>query len=307
MKLPDIAALKTARVEGEPGPLNFGNHADICDHLARLRPEFGGQPELCFFNATLIVYIRRSIDLVENVPAFLGLWAEEAEFLTSHLDARWLMSSCDTFCDHGSDRQREAALAISAMFHTMQLAETERLILRDPRLDPARYARLVETHRARRHVELWGRVKAYALEDGDVSRFTLERIVRAAVHDRALCMIARTLTERSLASDTLFGRLAPFNPDFLPPDLSGARLPVLPPILVGSKDGFNVVRVEGRYLVVPQALGPLDLQASEARGLPGIVAVSSILEALDEISRSASAGDVPAEPAGDHPPGSCAT
>src|SRR5262249_50967653 len=85
MKLADIARLKAARIEGEPGALNFGNHPDISDHIARLRPEFGGQPELCFFNAQLIVHIRRNVDLVENVPAFLGLWAEEAEFLTRHL------------------------------------------------------------------------------------------------------------------------------------------------------------------------------------------------------------------------------
>src|SRR6266496_2562413 len=110
MKHADIPALKAARVDGEPGLLNFGNHTDVSDHLAKLRPEFGGQPELCFYNASLIVYIRRSMNLIENVPAFLRLWAEEAEFLTRHLDSRWLLSSCDTFADHGLDCQREAAL-----------------------------------------------------------------------------------------------------------------------------------------------------------------------------------------------------
>src|SRR5438094_6453667 len=106
MKLVNIAELKTNRIEGQPGPLNFGNHPDVSDHIARLRPEFGGQPELCLFNAQLIVYIRRSIELMENVPTFLGLWAAEAEFLTTYLDSRWLLSSCDTFADHGSDLQR---------------------------------------------------------------------------------------------------------------------------------------------------------------------------------------------------------
>ena len=81
----DVPALKAAYIEGEPGPLNFGNHPDVSDHLAKLRPEFGGQPELCFYTASLVVHIRRGINLVENVPAFLQLWAAEAEFLTTHL------------------------------------------------------------------------------------------------------------------------------------------------------------------------------------------------------------------------------
>jgi len=285
MKRADMDRLKTAHIEGEAGPLNWGNHPDISDHIAKLRPEFGGQPELCFFNARLIVHIRRNMDLVENVPAFLGLWAEEAEFLTRHLDSRWLLSSCDTFADHGSDRQRHAALAISAMFHTVQLVETERLVLRDPDLDPAKYRRLVETHRAGRHVELWGRVKAYALEDGDSSRFTLQRIARAAATDRALTLILRSLTERALKLDTLFGRLAKFNPAFLPPELSGPAEPRVPPILVGSKDGFNVVLVDGGYIVIPQAAGQLDLQANEARRHPDIVAVDSIVAAVDHIAK----------------------
>jgi hypothetical protein len=289
----DIAALKTARVEGAAGALNFGNHADISDHLARLRPEFGGQPELCFYNASLMVHIRRSINLVDNVPAFLELWADEAEFLTRHLDARWLMSSCDTFADHGADHQREAALALSAMFHTMQIAETERLVLRDPGLDLEKYERLVQTHQAHRHVELWCRVKAYALTDGDVSRFTLERIMRAAMKDRTLTLITKAMVAQALSSDTLFGRLARFNPDFLPPELSGPPAPVLPPILVGTKDGFNVVRVDGRYFVIPQALGTMDLQQREARNHPDIVTVDSILDALAQIERAAASDRQP--------------
>lgn len=286
--------LKSTIVSVEKRPVVFGNDPDLSKHLSELRGEFGGMPELCFVHAALIAKIRRQIDLVEHVPHFLDLWAEESEFLAAHLNSRWLLSAADTFADHGTNTQRLIGSGLSGLFHALQLCETERLAVRDPASDQKSYAAVVATHKAKRHIELWDGIKAYAFEDGDSARLALGRVAAAASQDSTLDFIFRTLLARSLESDTLFGRLARLNPGFLPPEISGLPTPMLPPRLMGSLEGYNIVLFKKRYICVPQSLGPIDLEQTDLNRLHGVVVVGSILHAIRAV-KGATVNVQPAE------------
>ena len=93
-----------------------------------LRDEFEGQTELCFLNGLLIAHLRKR-SWPEQAPGlFLRLWATYGGHLLVRLDPRWLVSSATTFGDHGeTPAQRSVGLALSALFGTMKLYESERL------------------------------------------------------------------------------------------------------------------------------------------------------------------------------------
>jgi hypothetical protein len=285
----DIPKLKARLVDGPARGIHWGNLPQLDEHLAHMRQDFVGLPELCLVHGQLIALIRRRIELVHNVPTFLALWDAETTFLTTHLNSRWLVSACDTFSDHGSELQRPRAAVLTALFHSLQLCETERLALKDPSYDREKYQDVMATHRAGRHLQLWDGMKAYAFEDGDSARMMFGRVIETLDQDAVIGPIARTLIARAIDGDTLFGRLSKLNPDFLPPAPSRSKEYHLP-VLTGSLNGFNVILFEGRFLVVPQSLGPLDLSMPEARRAPGIVVTRTIQEARRVAESNGNAG-----------------
>src|SRR5262249_20881164 len=117
-----VSKLKAGMVEGERNGVVYGASGDLEEHFDILRPDFAGLPVLCFAHMQLIVCLRRRLDVAENEPVFLRLWAEEHEFLTAHLNSRWLISACDTFVDYGSERQKAAAMSLVILVNTLRLA-----------------------------------------------------------------------------------------------------------------------------------------------------------------------------------------
>lgn len=288
----DISALNTRLVPGAQRRVTYYGHIpDISEHLAKVREEFVGLPELCYVHAELIVLIRRRIDLVENVPTFLSLWAREKELLAAYLNSRWLMSACDTFTDQAPEPRRSRALAVTSIFRVLKLCETERLALRDQTLLPERYDLVAASLRAGKIFELWDGTKAYEFRTGDSFCLHIQRVLTVADKDPALGLIARTLMRRALEGDTLLARLSKLNDAFLPPECLGAEVPYEPPTLMGTKDGFNIVRIYSRYFLIPQALGPLDLEQPGALQSPEIVEVDNVGDALEEMGRIASQQD----------------
>lgn len=211
-----VAELKSRYVEGERDGFICAASTDLAEHFDILRPDFAGLPLLCFAHAQLVVCLRRRLELAENLPVFLRLWAEEHEFLTTHLNSRWLISACDSFVDYGSDAQKAAAMALVILINTVKLAETERFASRDPLPLREKFDGIAERHAAKRHIELWDGITAYAPYTGDMPRNMLRRLATLTERDPALTSIARTLIRRAVAADTLLGRLARLNPGFLP-------------------------------------------------------------------------------------------
>lgn len=125
----DMAALKMTLVEEAEAHQTRGSEKSLDLHLAHLRKEFAGQPEIVFYHAKLIVLLRREFRVEETYRQFKDLWDREAEFLCAHLNIRWLISACDTFADHDADpATRNAALMVSVLVNTVKMYETERMI-----------------------------------------------------------------------------------------------------------------------------------------------------------------------------------
>lgn len=231
-KMSDVARLKSRIIDGFERRIAFGGHANLDEHFENLRPEFTGLPALCFAHAQLNVLIRRRIDLAENVRLFSELWAAEAEFLTGHLSSRWLISACDTFADHGSGQQRAAAMMLVVLINMTKLAETERVSLKGVASLESKYDAIVERYSRKQSFELWDGIVAYSPYSGDMPRNMLRRVMNLTDSDPTLGYIARTLIRRAAEADTLLGRMARLNPEFLPVEL---RAPVEAPPLAPDR------------------------------------------------------------------------
>lgn len=105
--------------------------ADLNTSWARKRrqiaEEFIGASELAFLNAQLISNLRKREYPPQTASLFCRLWAEESEHLISELSLRWLVSSVQTFADHGETAaQREVGQGLRMLFGMMKLYEFER-------------------------------------------------------------------------------------------------------------------------------------------------------------------------------------
>lgn len=125
----DIPQLKTKIISGDHVQYTYGSDKDLNTHIQNLRQEFVGQPELNHYHASLIVLIRRDIDVQQNYEKFKALWSIERDFLLEHLNIRWLISACDTFIDHDEDMTLQAILMNAiVLINTIKAQETEAIL-----------------------------------------------------------------------------------------------------------------------------------------------------------------------------------
>ncbi|MCP4823603.1 MAG: hypothetical protein GY892_05730 [Shimia sp.] len=93
----------------------------------QIAEEFVGISELAFLNAQLVSNLRKREHPPQTAALFCRIWAEEAEHLISELNLRWLVSSVQTFADHGeTPAQREVGQGLRMLFGMMKLYEFER-------------------------------------------------------------------------------------------------------------------------------------------------------------------------------------
>ena len=194
--------LKRQLIVAPPAPRLRGRKEDLAEHLSALRPEFEGLSELCFLHAELTVKIRRGIDSAESLETFFLLWRREANFLSQHLNSRWLISALDSFADYGDAAQRPLAMMQVAFFNVIKLAETEHLLLGStPDRDSLKRVERADPQ------PLWDGMESYNVYKGDMLRNMLERMRREAKADRALAVILEALLERAAVANTLIARM----------------------------------------------------------------------------------------------------
>lgn len=128
----NYAILKEQLVPGEESQFVDFCCPDVEAHIAQVRMEFAGQPELFAYHASLIIKLRRAIDVEAAYPAFVHLWRHERAFLLENLDSRWLVSALDTFADHGTVCERMGALGILSFMNMLKLAQTEHMLCGSP-------------------------------------------------------------------------------------------------------------------------------------------------------------------------------
>jgi len=210
---------------GDP-VLVIGRRADLDVHLERLRPEFNGAPRICFELASLIVRIRRELDLDTDMVVFHEILERDGEFLLDHLSARWLISICDTYSDDPSDPLRRSnALLVSSFFNLIKLADSESEVL-GARRRPTDEE--VESYKGRHPVELWDGITSYSILGGDMP-LNLFRRVRAILAPTPLLLaIFDRLYRGAGGRNTLLARLQNLNTAY-PFDADSVAAPTAPP------------------------------------------------------------------------------
>lgn len=125
----NIETLKNNIIQGDNIVYTYGSAKDLNEHIENLKQEFVGQPELTHFHASLIVLIRRDIDVQKNYEKFKALWLTERDFLLNNLNTRWLISACDTFIDYDDNVTLQAILMNAiALINTIKMQETEHIL-----------------------------------------------------------------------------------------------------------------------------------------------------------------------------------
>ena len=193
--------------------LATGREVGIKAQFRLVRPEFAGAPLLCWLCAREIIAIRRELDPVSRMATLRYLFETPAfrEVLLEHLNTRWLIAVCDTFADYGEGGERPAAVCLSTLINLTKLAETERLVQRDPTWDPAAVAgfREVFPH------TLWDGVTSYLLDTGDMPRNLFARLGSALGDYPPLDSIGSCLMERLRNNPShMLARFSELNPRF---------------------------------------------------------------------------------------------
>lgn len=93
----------------------------------QIAEEFVGKSALAFLNAQVISNLRKRAQPPQTAALFLRIWREHGADLIGELNLRWLVSSVQTFADHGDTAaQREAGQGLRMLFGMMKLYEFER-------------------------------------------------------------------------------------------------------------------------------------------------------------------------------------
>lgn len=160
--------LKETIIEGKDINYTHGSEVSITKHIENLKEEFIGESALCHYHASLIVLIRREVNIKTNISLFEELWQNHKIFLLDKLNTRWLVSASDTFLDHSSNPiERACALAISTLINTVKLSETEEVIRPSANID-IDYIKSLNLHDKR--FPLWDGTSAFAVGTDDTLR-----------------------------------------------------------------------------------------------------------------------------------------
>ncbi|MDF3057469.1 MAG: hypothetical protein K0R17_1684 [Rariglobus sp.] len=192
-------------IEGGTAVRLKGHRESLEEHLALLRNEFVGRPEVCYLLACEIVRLRRAVEPARSWSRFTRLLADYEGVLYAHLNSRWLVSICDTYGDHGDEKERLAGVGLSAFVNVLKLSESERIHM----VEPALKAGGLMPPRP-----LWDGMMSYNMAGGDMPRNLFERMgnsLRSVPHLHRLWL---EIFARLKASENLLSRMAAHNPAF---------------------------------------------------------------------------------------------
>jgi len=107
-----------------------GGRAEMQNQVDILRYRFRGLPETCFLLGLVISYLRRDTNHTEHAAyLFQRLWEEEYAVLLGALPTRWLISTFQTFLDHGAnDIQRLIGSSAYFLSNILKAYEAERAL-----------------------------------------------------------------------------------------------------------------------------------------------------------------------------------
>ncbi|MCF3642344.1 hypothetical protein LXM94_20440 [Rhizobium sp. TRM95111] len=199
----DLEPLKHRLVEPSDRMAKTGHIDSIDEHLANLRIEFSGRPELVYEHGKLVVLIRREFDVAQNYARFRRLWDEEGDFLCANLNLRWLVSAADTFADHDPDMGvRAIGMMVSVFANTVKIYETDRFVFGHTSETPLP-ARTEDLKANRR--DLFEGMRLFLVGSDDTLRNMRWRLEPFFEHGPVGCL-ARTVYDRMQENPTAFAR-----------------------------------------------------------------------------------------------------
>ena len=125
----DLDALSKARLPKDVEMPDL-SRSDIRNQSIILNYHLRGKSKLSHLNALTISYLRRDTDHTKKARAlFHRIWREQGPVLVNELSTRWLISTLQTFLDHGeNEAQRMIGTAGYFYGNMMKIYEGERAI-----------------------------------------------------------------------------------------------------------------------------------------------------------------------------------
>lgn len=122
----DTAAARVSMMERFEGTIPKSRQK-LGDQCQRLQEHFSEQPELLFWNALSMSYLRRRTKYSSKAQdVFFKIWDEQGSWLAGELSPRWLVSSLQTFSDYGRTAAEQKCGAIGFMYgNFVKVYETE--------------------------------------------------------------------------------------------------------------------------------------------------------------------------------------
>lgn len=199
----DLAALTHRIVPESATVLPEGDLRTSWDRKrVQIAREFVGSSELAFLNAQLVSNLRKR-SYPRHAPAlFRRLWAEHPDHLLSTLNLRWLVSSAQTFADHGdTPTQREVGHALRMLFGLMKIYEFERLFSGASPDTPYTFRNKADAH-------LPFEMKSYSLEKGGLAVNLIAPIWTRALNDATIApLVDYLMSELNKDPGSVFRRL----------------------------------------------------------------------------------------------------
>tara|TARA_B110000879_G_C11104573_1_gene484680 strand:+ start:301 stop:1050 length:750 start_codon:yes stop_codon:yes gene_type:complete len=164
----DLLAMENTLIDEAELQYTHGSEVSIEAHIDNLKKEFVGQSQLCHYLASLLVLIRREVDVEKNFSNLEALWEMSGDFLLTSLNTRWLIAVADTYADYSKNpTERACALAVTSLVNTIKLCETEKLITDNEGVDPENMKKYdLQNNR----YPLWDGTSAFAVGTDDTLR-----------------------------------------------------------------------------------------------------------------------------------------
>lgn len=196
----DLDALATARLPREVETIE-ASRADIRDQSRILEYHLRGKSRLNHLNALCISYLRRDTEHTAKARVlFHRIWREKAVLLVNELSTRWLISTLQTFLDHGlNEAQRSIGTAGYFYANLMKIYEGERAI--EGLAQDAAYAgHEPETKNRFRGLD------RYKVGGSDLMLNTNALALEIAYRDPVAGLVLQEFLLRVKASETVFSR-----------------------------------------------------------------------------------------------------
>lgn len=197
----DLTPMRTKLVIGPPD-FPEGGRAQMENQIQILSSRFEGYPETALILALSISYLRRGTDVTEHAAViFQRLWQEEHAFLLGILPTRWLISSFQTFMDHGvTPTQQKIGTAAYFLANTIKLYEAERAI-------EGQSANAVYSQTRPQTKSGFKGLDRFPVGGTDLMLNTLAHVMELAVQDDTAGRVVQEFLLRMKASHTAFTRM----------------------------------------------------------------------------------------------------